>query len=104
MEVFRRKTLERDRLLAEKAQAADRLEREVEQRTADLARSMGEVQEQARQLELASTFKSRFLASASHDLRQPLHALTLFAAQLPIETNPEERDGSPPASTPPWVR
>jgi len=38
--------------------------------------------EQERQLELANTAKSRFLAMASHDLRQPLHALGLFVAQL----------------------
>jgi signal transduction histidine kinase/CheY-like chemotaxis protein len=30
----------------------------------------------------ASRDKSRFLASASHDLRQPMHALTLFAGAL----------------------
>ena len=30
----------------------------------------------------ANTAKSRFLAAASHDLRQPLHALSLFAADL----------------------
>jgi PAS domain S-box-containing protein len=32
--------------------------------------------------ERASEGKSRFLAAASHDLRQPLHALTLFATEL----------------------
>ena len=32
--------------------------------------------------EEASTAKSRFLAAASHDLRQPVHALTLFVAAL----------------------
>ncbi len=32
--------------------------------------------------ERASLAKSRFLAAASHDLRQPLHALSLFAADL----------------------
>jgi signal transduction histidine kinase/CheY-like chemotaxis protein len=34
------------------------------------------------QLEEANTAKSRFLAAASHDLRQPLHALGLLAVQL----------------------
>ena len=33
-------------------------------------------------LELANLAKTRFLAAASHDLRQPLHALGLFVAQL----------------------
>jgi CheY-like chemotaxis protein len=37
---------------------------------------------QRRQLESANLAKSRFLAAASHDLRQPLHALGLFVAQL----------------------
>lgn len=32
--------------------------------------------------EEATASKSRFLAAASHDLRQPLHALTLFARAL----------------------
>ena len=43
VEVFRKNTLERDELLAEKAQAADRLENEVKQRTAELARSVEEL-------------------------------------------------------------
>jgi two-component system, sensor histidine kinase len=40
------------------------------------------VEERTHQLELANQAKSRFLAAASHDLRQPLHALGLFVAQL----------------------
>src|SRR5712691_5792439 len=43
------------------------------------------------QLEAANLAKSRFLAAASHDLRQPLHALQLFVAQLRTETDPAER-------------
>src|SRR5262245_47072492 len=38
-----------------------------------------------RQLEQANLAKSRFLAAASHDLRQPLHALNLFITQLRTE-------------------
>lgn len=37
--------------------------------------------------EEASTAKSRFLAAASHDLRQPVHALTLFVAALRSRVN-----------------
>lgn len=44
------------------------LEQKIEERTRDLA--------------LANQAKSRFLAAASHDLRQPMHALGLFVAQL----------------------
>jgi signal transduction histidine kinase/ActR/RegA family two-component response regulator len=40
------------------------------------------VAERTHELELASQAKSRFLRAASHDLRQPLHALGLFVAQL----------------------
>ncbi|RYF65960.1 MAG: HAMP domain-containing protein, partial [Comamonadaceae bacterium] len=41
------------------------------------------------QLEVASQAKTRLLAAASHDLRQPLHALTLFSDGLAHgETDP----------------
>jgi len=43
------------------------------------------------QLELANLAKSRFLAAASHDLRQPLHALNLFLDQRRSETDRVER-------------
>jgi signal transduction histidine kinase/CheY-like chemotaxis protein len=46
---------------------------------ADLERK---VDERTRELELANLAKSRFIAVASHDLRQPLHALGLFVGQL----------------------
>jgi signal transduction histidine kinase/CheY-like chemotaxis protein len=38
----------------------------------------------------ASNAKSRFLAAASHDLRQPVHALTLFVAALRPRVTDEE--------------
>lgn len=41
-----------------------------------------ELASQKEEAERASIAKSRFLAAASHDLRQPLHALSLFAADL----------------------
>ena len=43
------------------------------------------------QLEAANLAKSRFLAAASHDLRQPLHALNLFATQLRSERDQAEK-------------
>ena len=47
------------------------------------ARQFLESKEQQHQLELAAnSYKSRFLAAASHDLRQPLSALNLLLAQL----------------------
>jgi signal transduction histidine kinase/CheY-like chemotaxis protein len=51
----------------------------------------GKVVERTRQLELANLAKTRFLAAASHDLRQPLHALGLLVAQLNADTNRAER-------------
>src|SRR5205823_6922908 len=49
------------------------------------------VAERTRELELANAAKSRFLAMASHDLRQPLHALGLFVAQLRMPLKSGER-------------
>jgi signal transduction histidine kinase len=45
-------------------------------------RLFDEIQDKSRRLAEASQQKSRFLAAASHDLRQPMHALGLFVAQL----------------------
>jgi signal transduction histidine kinase/ActR/RegA family two-component response regulator len=55
----------------------DGLEARIEERTRDLAH--------------ANESKTRFLAAASHDLRQPMHALSLFVGQL------RGRAGSPEA-------
>ncbi|MEA2905949.1 MAG: hypothetical protein QOI12_3336 [Alphaproteobacteria bacterium] len=49
------------------------------------------VEERTHQLELANRAKSRFLATASHDLRQPLHALGLFVAQLRAGMDAKDR-------------
>src|SRR5207253_7488696 len=51
----------------------------------------GKVEERTQQLKLANLAKSRFLAAASHDLRQPLHALGLFVAQLRGDMSAQER-------------
>jgi signal transduction histidine kinase len=50
------------------------------------------VRERTHQLELANLAKSRFLAVASHDLSQPLHALGLFIAQLRADMASGERE------------
>ena len=62
------------------------------------ARLFDELQEKSRQLEIANRAKSRFLAAASHDLRQPLHALNLFVAQLRDKSDPTERSQTRRAS------
>jgi signal transduction histidine kinase/integral membrane sensor domain MASE1/CheY-like chemotaxis protein len=54
-------------------------------------RLLNELRARTSELELANTAKSRFLAMASHDLRQPLHALGLFVAQLRTPIKPRER-------------
>ena len=60
----------------------DRLVRDLEQRNADvqMARAKAEQSAQAR---------ARVLAAASHDLRQPLHALSVYSAVLAANPAPE---------------
>ena len=58
------------------------LESRVQAARAELARRLEQVQAARVQAEQASVAKSRFFAAASHDLRQPLHSLGLFAAAL----------------------
>jgi signal transduction histidine kinase/CheY-like chemotaxis protein len=54
-------------------------QKNLERRIADATNELREKKEEA---ELATLAKSRFLASASHDLRQPIHALGMFVARL----------------------
>jgi signal transduction histidine kinase len=58
----------------------------LERRVAEKSEALEEQLEQTRAArdaaEAANHAKTRFLAAASHDLRQPLHALGLFAARL----------------------
>ncbi|VTU32104.1 Signal transduction histidine-protein kinase BarA [Variovorax sp. SRS16] len=54
-----------------------------------ITEATAELESKNRQLEVASQAKTRLLAAASHDLRQPLHALTLFSDGLANgETDP----------------
>lgn len=50
------------------------------------------IDDRTRQLEEANRDKARFLAAASHDLRQPVHALGLFVAQLQESRNGQDRE------------
>jgi signal transduction histidine kinase/CheY-like chemotaxis protein len=58
---------------------------------ANVNRASEELGRLYQQLEAANLAKSRFLAAASHDLRQPLHALNLFVTQLRRETDQAEQ-------------
>ena len=57
-----------------------------------LARQLEIAQAKQEEAERASEGKSRFLAAASHDLRQPLHALMLFVTELSASTWEGDRD------------
>jgi signal transduction histidine kinase len=57
---------------------------ENEKLIAALERERQEVALARDETESASRAKSRFLAAASHDLRQPLHALSLYSAALTV--------------------
>lgn len=52
-----------------------------------IAKATAELQLKKDEAEQASVAKSRFLAAASHDLRQPLHALVLFSSELEYEAD-----------------
>jgi signal transduction histidine kinase len=70
----------------EAARALSESRGELESR---IARATAELASKNQQLEVASQAKTRLLAAASHDLRQPLHALTLFSDGLANgETDP----------------
>lgn len=71
---------------------------ELEQRVTAATLELRARQQQAEEATIA---KSRFLASASHDLRQPTHALGMFIArlgQLPLDKETSELVGNLEAS------
>jgi len=63
-------------------QAKETLERSVAERTADLTKLVGELDRARGAAEAANLGKTRFVAAASHDLLQPLHATRLFISAL----------------------
>lgn len=86
--VVRRQIGELRALTDELAAGRDRLEARIRAATEEISR-------QKDLAERASKAKSRFLAAASHDLRQPLHALSLFAADLQRQVRSGRSDDLP---------
>ena len=68
------------------------LEERVRAANAELQLRLAQTEAAREQAEQASIAKSRFFASASHDLRQPLHSLGLFTSALDEHlTSPQAR-------------
>ncbi len=71
-----------NRMAAQLQESYAGLEQKVDERTADLAAALAELDEKSRQLEAASRHKSEFLANMSHELRTPLNAIIGFSQVL----------------------
>ena len=82
--LVRRQVREMSIMTSELAASHDHLEERIHAATEELAGRKDAA-------ERANAAKSRFLAAASHDLRQPLHALSLFSADLQRQV----RSGTP---------
>ncbi len=67
-----------------------RLKVYTEELASQLKSEMAVAETSQRQAELASRAKTQFFAAASHDLRQPLHAMGLFAEALRQRSKDEE--------------
>ncbi len=78
--------------ISEEARVREELRRtldELEQRVADRTRELSDAN---RRLARLDEDKTRFLAAASHDLLQPLHAARLFTAALHRDVTDRQRD------------
>jgi signal transduction histidine kinase len=75
----------------ELAQLGERFNDMAENLQAERATLEEKVVLRTQELAQANQAKSRFLASASHDLRQPLHALSLFVDELRSRPTEERR-------------
>ncbi|HEX8007653.1 MAG TPA: HAMP domain-containing protein, partial [Trebonia sp.] len=68
--------------LEDKAALLVSQKRDIETKNAEIERAREEIEERARQLALASQYKSQFLANMSHELRTPLNSLLILARLL----------------------
>lgn len=73
------------------ARARDELNRTLEDLEQRVAARTSELSDANRQLARAMQDRTRFLAAASHDLLQPLHAARLFTAALERDVTPAAR-------------
>lgn len=81
------------RALAAGRQQQQALRQSLATRDAQIAQAQAQLQRAQAQAEAADQAKARFLAAASHDLRQPAHALGLYTAALragPLEPQQAE--------------
>jgi signal transduction histidine kinase/CheY-like chemotaxis protein/HAMP domain-containing protein len=68
--------------LEDKAELLAAQKQDIEAKNSEIERAREEIEERARQLALASQYKSQFLANMSHELRTPLNSLLILARLL----------------------
>jgi signal transduction histidine kinase/CheY-like chemotaxis protein/HAMP domain-containing protein len=68
--------------LEDKAALLATQKEDIEAKNEQIERAREEIEERARQLALASQYKSQFLANMSHELRTPLNSLLILARLL----------------------
>ena len=68
--------------LEDKAELLAAQKQDIEAKNSEIEQAREEIEERARQLALASQYKSQFLANMSHELRTPLNSLLILARLL----------------------